>query len=78
MDQTTLLVNLAIALRAALIGAYIAHRLGQSVLLGYILGGIVIGPNTPGFVGDRDSVEALANIGIILLLIAIGVQFSVR
>ncbi len=78
MDQTTLLVNLGVALGAGLVGAYIANRLGQSVILGYILGGVAIGPYTPGVVGDRESVEALANIGIILLMFALGMRLSVR
>jgi len=67
-----------LALGTALVGAMIAVRLRQSVVIGFILAGIVIGPYTPGIVGDADAVDALANIGIILLLFAIGVQFSVR
>ncbi|MBI4497112.1 MAG: cation:proton antiporter [Chloroflexi bacterium] len=78
MDNSTLLVNLAFALGAALIGATIAARLGQSVVLGYILAGIAIGPFTPGPVGDIVAVQALADIGIIFLMFAIGVQFSIR
>jgi CPA2 family monovalent cation:H+ antiporter-2 len=77
MDQEILLVNLAFALIAGFIGAAIATRLGQSAIVGYILGGILIGPYTPGFVGNRETVEALANIGIILLMFAVGVQISI-
>jgi monovalent cation:H+ antiporter-2, CPA2 family len=73
-----LIADLAIALLGALIGALIAARLGQSVILGYIVAGIAIGPFTPGFVGDAQTVEALAEIGVILLMFAIGVQFSLR
>jgi CPA2 family monovalent cation:H+ antiporter-2 len=77
LTSTDLLVNLSIALSAALLGAVIAAFLGQSVILGYILGGVAIGPNTPGFVGDPVAVDALANVGIILLLFTIGIQISV-
>lgn len=66
-----------LALGAAFIGAIIAVRFQQSVVIGFILAGIIIGPYTPGIVGDAHAVDALANIGIILLLFAIGVQFSV-
>ena len=78
MTDAGLITDLAIALLGALLGALIAVRLRQSVILGYILAGIVIGPFTPGFVGDAQTVEALAEIGIILLMFAIGVQFSLR
>jgi len=76
MGESILLVNLVIALLAGLVGAIIAVRLGQSIILGFIVAGIFIGPFTPGIKGDLAIVEALAEIGIILLLFAIGVQFS--
>lgn len=78
MDSTGLLANLVIALVAAVTGAIIAARLRQSIILGYILAGVAIGPFTPGFVGDVATVDALAEIGIILLLFTIGLQFSLR
>ena len=78
MNDAKLLVNLTFALAIASACAGIAIRLGQSAMLGYILGGIAIGPHTPGFVGDPATVDALANIGVILLLFSIGVQVSVR
>jgi monovalent cation:H+ antiporter-2, CPA2 family len=76
MEEPTLLVNLALSIGVAFLGGLIAVRLGQSAILGFIFGGILIGPNTPGFVGDIAAVEALAEIGIILLLFTIGVQLS--
>jgi monovalent cation:H+ antiporter-2, CPA2 family len=78
MEAPTLLVNLAFAVGAAFLGGFLASRLGQSPMLGFIFGGMLIGPNTPGFVGNVEAVEALADIGIILLLFAIGVQLSLR
>ncbi len=78
MESSALLVNLVIALVAALVGALIAARLGQSVMLGYILAGVAIGPFTPGFTGDPETVEALADLGVILLMFAIGVELSLR
>ncbi len=76
MENSGLLVNLAFALGTAFAGAMIAARLRQSVTLGYILAGIVIGPYTPGFVGDQVAVDELANVGVILLMFAIGMQLS--
>lgn len=78
MENPSLLVNLVFALGAALIGGALAVRLRQSVILGYILAGVAIGPFTPGFVADIAAVEALADIGVIFLMFAIGVQISLR
>ena len=78
MDSSSLLVNLVFALGAAVLGAALATKLRQSAILGYILAGIAIGPFTPGFVGDIDAVQALADVGIIFLMFTIGAQLSFR
>jgi CPA2 family monovalent cation:H+ antiporter-2 len=78
LAEGDLLVNLAVALTVAWAGALLAVALRQSPIVGYVLGGIVIGPYTPGFVGDAHTVEELANIGVIFLMFAIGVHLSVR
>jgi CPA2 family monovalent cation:H+ antiporter-2 len=70
--------NLALALIAAFIGAFVAVRLRQSAVLGYIAAGIVIGPFTPGYVADPEAVEALADLGLVFLLFAIGAELSLR
>lgn len=76
MEDLRLAVDLVLALGAAFLGGMIAQRLGQPVLLGYILAGILIGPNTPGLVADRDRVQLLANLGVAFLMFALGVEFS--
>ncbi|NJD63823.1 MAG: hypothetical protein FIB00_01030, partial [Chloroflexi bacterium] len=76
LGDTDLLVTLAFALGAAGIGAMGAAFLRQSLVLGYIVAGLAIGPHTPGFVVDVPAVEDLADIGIVLLMFAIGVQLS--
>jgi monovalent cation:H+ antiporter-2, CPA2 family len=78
MPDTSLLVNLALALIAAAIGGAVAVRLGQSAILGYIVVGVLIGPYTPGPVGAPGTVAALADIGVVFLLFAIGLQLSLR
>ena len=78
MESTNLLMNLVVAMSVALAGAMIAAWLRQSIIIGFILAGIVIGPNTPGFNSDLHTVEELANIGIVLLMFAIGVEYSLR
>jgi CPA2 family monovalent cation:H+ antiporter-2 len=76
--EVSLLRDVSIALAIAFAGGWIATRLRLSSIVGYILAGIVISPFTPGFVGDADRLRLLADIGIVLLLFGIGVQFSLR
>lgn len=76
--NANLLFHLATAMIAALVGAFAAVALRQSVVVGYLLAGIAIGPFTPGFIGDAAAVEALAEIGIVFLMFVIGVQLSFR
>ncbi len=73
-----LTANIALALVAALVGAFIALRLRQSAILGYIAAGIAIGPFTPGAVADPEAVEAIADLGVVFLLFAIGAELSLR
>lgn len=72
------ILDLGVAVAAALIGGAIAVRLRQPAVIGYLLAGIVIGPSTPGFVGDVDRIAVLAEVGIVMLLFALGVEFSIR
>lgn len=69
--------DIAIILVAALIGGFVAQRFGQPLILGYILAGIVVGPYTGGItVSEIHDVELLAEIGVALLLFALGLEFS--
>ncbi len=72
-----LAADIIIIMVAALIGALIAQRIKQPLILGYILAGIVVGPYTGGVtVGDIHEIELLAEIGVALLLFALGLEFS--
>jgi CPA2 family monovalent cation:H+ antiporter-2 len=73
-----MLSNLTTAMLAALLGAIVALGLRQSVVVGYLLAGLAIGPFTPGFIGDVVAVESLAEIGIVFLMFVIGAQLSFR
>ena len=71
--------DLALIFIAALVGGAIAARLRQPLILGYVLGGIVISRFTPGpSVSDLHSMELFAEIGVILLMFSIGIEFSFR
>lgn len=76
MEHTELVVDLALALAAAFVGGWVARRLGQPVLIGYLFAGFIIGPNTPGFEADRERVQQLAELGVALLMFGLGVEFS--
>ena len=77
-EQLRFILDLGGAIVAALIGGAIAVRLRQPAVVGYMLAGIVIGPFTPGFVGGQEQIAILAEVGVVLLLFALGVEFSIR
>lgn len=71
--------DIAIIVVAGLIGGLIAQRLRQPLILGYMLAGIVVGPNTGGItVSNVEDIELLAEIGVALLLFALGIQLSLK
>lgn len=71
--------DLALIFVAAVAGGIVARRLHQPLILGYVLGGILISPFTPGpSVSNVHSLEMFAEIGVILLMFSIGIEFSVR
>lgn len=71
--------DIVIIVLAALACGLLAHRLRQPVMLGYILAGILIGPFTGGItVSDSHQIEKLAEIGVALLLFALGLEFSLK
>ncbi len=71
--------DIAIILVAALAGGLAAQRLGQPLILGYILAGVLVGPSTGGVtVNDTHNIELLAEIGVALLLFALGLEFSLK
>jgi CPA2 family monovalent cation:H+ antiporter-2 len=76
LESAHLSTVLALAAAAALIGGLIARRLGQSTLAGYVVAGVVLGaiPGAP----DEESVGTLAEIGVVLLMFSLGVQFDLR
>ncbi len=78
MHDFDLILTLTGGLAAALICGTITFRLGLSPIVGYLLAGFIVGPNTPGFVADRALADQLAEIGIILLMFGVGLQFHVE
>ena len=78
MHAYDLILTLTAGLSGALVLGYITQRLGLSPLVGYLLAGTLVGPYTPGYVADSGMAEQLAEIGVILLMFGVGLQFHVE
>ncbi|MCC7171057.1 MAG: cation:proton antiporter [Planctomycetes bacterium] len=73
-----LLTTIAAAFAAAWVLGILTHKLGLSPIVGYLLAGILIGPHTPGFVGDVRGATQLAELGVILLMFGVGLHFRFK
>jgi CPA2 family monovalent cation:H+ antiporter-2 len=78
MHAYDLILTLTGGLGAALVLGYLTQRLGLSPIVGYLLAGTLVGPHTPGFVADASLAEQLAEVGVILLMFGVGLQFHVE
>ncbi len=75
-EDFRLIVDLVLVLAAAAGGGLLAALLRQPALLGYLLGGMVVGPAGLGLIKELIQVETLAQFGVAFLLFALGVEFS--
>lgn len=73
-----LITAIVIGLCLAFIFGAVANRLRISPLVGYLLAGVLVGPNTPGFQADSNLIHQLAEIGVILLMFGVGLHFSLK
>jgi len=73
-----LILTLTVGLTSALLFGYVTHRLGLSPIVGYLIGGTLLGPHTPGIVVDASLAEQMAEIGVILLMFGVGLQFHIE
>jgi CPA2 family monovalent cation:H+ antiporter-2 len=78
MHGTDLILTLTAGLGAALFFGYITQRLGLSPIVGYLVAGALVGPNTPGVVVDAAIAQQLAEVGVILLMFGVGLQFHIE
>ncbi len=72
------LVEVAILIVAGAVVAYAGYRLGLVPIVGFLLTGVLIGPHALGLIEDQEMVDALAEVGVILLLFTIGIEFSLE
>jgi monovalent cation:H+ antiporter-2, CPA2 family len=78
MQEYDVILTLTAGLGGALVLGYLTQRVGLSPIVGYLLAGALVGPNTPGFVADQGIAEQLAEIGVILLMFGVGLQFHLE
>src|SRR5712671_63145 len=76
MSEYHVLKDLAIIFAVSLLVILIFHRIKLPALPGFIVAGVLLGPNALGLVSDAHQVESLAEVGVILLLFTIGIEFS--
>jgi len=76
--DTPLITTMAAAFAAAWVLGVAAQKLRLSPVVGYLLAGVLIGPHTPGFVGDVPLAGQLAEVGVVLLMFGVGVHFHLR
>ncbi|HSE93509.1 MAG TPA: cation:proton antiporter [Methylomirabilota bacterium] len=71
--------DLALVFVAAVLGGALARLARQPLILGYVLAGIAVSPFTPGpIVASVRTFELFAEIGVVLLMFSIGIEFSLR
>jgi CPA2 family monovalent cation:H+ antiporter-2 len=78
MPESPILAQLALSLLAAAVGGIVAARLRLPLLVGYIAGGVLLGPAGFALIRDPHIIQALADLGIVLLLFALGVEFRLE
>lgn len=80
MHAMLFIQDLAIIMMIAGLTTILFHRFKQPVVLGYILAGLIIGPHTPPYslIHDHQSIETLAELGIVFLMFSLGLEFSLR
>ncbi|NUS22116.1 MAG: Kef family K(+) transporter [Mesorhizobium sp.] len=76
--DTPLIATIVAGLGLALVFGALANRFRIPPLVGYLVAGVLVGPNTPGFVADASLANELAEIGVILLMFGVGLHFSLK
>jgi CPA2 family monovalent cation:H+ antiporter-2 len=76
--QTTFLLDIGIAVAAALLVSLVFYRLGLPMIVGQLVAGMLVGPFGLGLIRDTTAIDFLATLGIILLLFVVGLELDPR
>ncbi len=78
MDTTApAILELGVVLLLAAGAGWTARRVGLPAVVGYLLVGLALSPFTPGYVADREQLQLLADVGVVLLLFEVGIEVDV-
>ena len=75
---SSFLEDLALVLCVAAVTTVVFHALRQPVVVGYLIAGMIVGPYTPGILVDASRLHGVSELGVILLMFALGLEFSIR
>jgi len=79
LTSHTFLEDLAMVLCVAAVTTIIFQKIRQPVVVGYLIAGLIVGPNVPiPLLADPERIHTLSELGVILLMFALGLEFSVR
>lgn len=78
MHRLAILEQLVLVLSACLVGVYLLRKVRVPAVVAFLLTGIVLGPGALNLVQDRDTIEVMAQVGLVFLLFSIGLRFSLE
>ncbi len=76
--QIELLKDIVVILGLSAVVLFVCHRLKVPVIVGYLFTGLLAGPHALGMIKDQQAIQILAEVGVVLLLFTIGLEFSLR
>ena len=74
VETAPLVLDIGLVLLLAAGFGWAARRLGLPAVVGYLAAGLAVSPFTPGYVADREQIQLLADIGVVLLLFEVGIE----
>jgi CPA2 family monovalent cation:H+ antiporter-2 len=79
MDSTApAILELGLVLLGAVAAGRLARRIGLPAVVGYLALGLAVSPFTPGYIADRERLQLLADLGVVLLLFEVGIEVDPR
>src|SRR5690349_2952939 len=78
MDHTAgPILEIGVLLLGAVVAGWLARRVALPAVVGYLALGVVVSPFTPGYVADREQLQLLADLGVVLLLFEVGIEVDI-
>src|SRR5262245_40328329 len=71
------ILEIGVLLLAAAGAGWLARRAGLPAIVGYLALGLIVSPFTPGYVANREQLQLLADLGVVLLLFEVGIEVDI-